>query len=67
MNTLAAVVAQAGADEVTLTVGGAVIMTLSVALVVGLNVFCMSRILREQKPSEHHHVPLDIDTHDLDA
>jgi hypothetical protein len=66
MNALTALIAQSGSDEVTLTVGGAAIMTLSVALVVGLNVFCMSRILREQKPSEHHHAPLDIDTHDQD-
>ena len=67
MSVLATVLAQTAGAEDALTVGGAVIMTLSVALVVGLNVFCMSRILREQKPSEHHHVPLDADTHDADS
>ncbi len=67
MSVLATILAQTAGAEDTLTVGGAVIMTLSVVLVVGLNVFCMSRILREQKPSEHHHAPLDIDTHDADS
>ena len=67
MSVLATILAQTAGAEDTLTVGGAVIMTLSVVLVVGLNVFCMSRILREQKPSEHHHAPLDVDTHDADS
>ena len=67
MSVLAMILAQTAGAEDTLTVGGAVIMTLSVVLVVGLNVFCMSRILREQKPSEHHHAPLDVDTHDADS
>ncbi len=52
------------AQEVTLTTQGAVIMVLCVSLVLGLTVFCMSRILGEQRPQEHHHAPLDIDTHD---
>jgi heme/copper-type cytochrome/quinol oxidase subunit 2 len=52
------------AQEVTLTIQGAVIMVLCVSLVLGLTIFCMSRILGEQRPQEHHHAPLDIDTHD---
>ncbi len=52
------------AQEVTLTTQGAVIMVLCVSLVLGLTIFCMSRILGEQRPQEHHHAPLDIDTHD---
>ncbi len=67
MSVLAIVLAQTAGAEDTLTVGGAVIMTLSVVLVVGLNVFCMSRILRGQRRSEHHHAPPDIDTHDADS
>jgi len=66
MSVVAALMAEAQAEQVALTVGGAIIMTLSIALVLGLNVFCMARILRETKPGEHLHAPLDIDTHDLD-
>ncbi len=49
--------------EVTgLTVGGWVMMLGSIALVTSLCVFCLVRIFSESKPSDHHHVPLDIDT-----
>jgi len=54
------------AQTVRLTVDGAIVMAVCVALVLGLMVFCMARILREQHPQEHHHAPLDINTHDTD-
>ena len=57
--------AQAGTEEMRLTAGGMVIMSASIMLVLGLMLFCIVRILKEKHPEEHHHVPLDIDTHDL--
>ncbi len=66
MNTLAQVAAQTAGEPVTLTAAGVVMMTLCVALVLGLNVFCLVCMLRAPQPSEHHHAPLDIDTHDLE-
>ncbi|MBU0641265.1 MAG: hypothetical protein KKB50_20595 [Planctomycetes bacterium] len=54
------------AEPVVLTAQGAVLMALCVGLVLGLFGFCMYRILREPAPAEHHHAPLDIDTHDTD-
>jgi hypothetical protein len=60
-------IAQAATDEVTLTVGGAIVMTISVVLVLGLTIFCMSRILCEKRPAEHYHTPLDINTRDYDG
>ena len=59
--------AQAVSGDVRLTTGGAVIMVTCIILVLGLMTFCMTRILREKNPEEHHHSPLDIDTHDLDT
>ena len=50
-----------------LTVGGWVVMIGCVTLVCGLMAFCFYRILGEPRPSEHHHAPLDIDTHDRDT
>jgi ABC-type nickel/cobalt efflux system permease component RcnA len=67
MSLLATILAQAATDQVTLTPAGATIMTVSVLLVLGLCAFCFWRILREPAPSEHHHAPLDIDTHDLNG
>lgn len=64
MNVAPAMLAQANNQDVQLTVAGAVIMILCVVLVLGLMLFCMSRILGEQHPEEHHHAPLDINTHD---
>ena len=65
MNGVAQLLAQAATPEETgLTFAGGVIMSVSIALVLGLMTFCMSRILREERPSEDHHAPLDIDTHD---
>lgn len=59
--------AQATTDEVTLTVGGVIVMTVCIVLVLGLMLICMIRILREKQPTEHHHAPLDINTHDYDS
>ncbi len=67
VNGLLAMLAQAATDDVGLTVGGTVVMTCSIVLVLGLLIFCMTRILREKRPTEHHHAPLDIDTHDREA
>jgi ABC-type nickel/cobalt efflux system permease component RcnA len=67
MSLLATILAQAATDQVTLTPAGVTIMTVSVLLVLGLCAFCFWRILREPAPSEHHHAPLDIDTHDLNG
>ncbi len=58
------IMAQAVDPPVTLTVGGVIIMTLSIGLVLALLGFCMQRILRDPQAQEHHHAPLDIDTHD---
>ena len=57
---------QTSNDQPGLTVGGMIIMVCSIGLVLALSGFCMVKILGEQKPTEHHHAPLDIDTHDLD-
>ena len=57
---------QTANDQPGLTVGGIIIMVCSISLVLALSGFCMAKILGEQKPTEHHHAPLEIDTHDLD-
>lgn len=57
----------AQAEPGGLTAAGAVIMTLSILGVLGLCAFCMNIILRDKRPSEHHHAPLDIDTRDTDS
>jgi len=67
MYSLLSILAQADGGEVRLTGAGALLMTLSIVLVVGLLVFCMARILRETRPEEHHHVPLEIDTEDTNG
>lgn len=50
-----------------LTAGGCAVMIGCIALVCGLMAFCFYRILHEARPSEHHHAPLDIDTHDRET
>lgn len=60
-------IAQAAESAVTLEPAGMVVMAVSILLVVGLTLFCVLRILREPTPAEHHHAPLDIDTHDVEA
>jgi ABC-type nickel/cobalt efflux system permease component RcnA len=62
MNCVAILIAQASGDEVTLTVTGAVIMTISVLLVLSFCTFCFWRILRGPRPSGPHHVPPNSDT-----
>ena len=49
-----------------LTPAGWVLMLSCIGFVCGLCVFCATRLLREDRPSDHHHVPLDIDTKDTD-
>ena len=55
------------AQHQALTPSGWTVMIACIGLVCGLVVFCFYRILREPRPSEHHHAPLDIDTHDRDT
>ncbi|MFQ5591907.1 MAG: hypothetical protein ACE5HE_12145 [Phycisphaerae bacterium] len=50
-----------------LSAGGWALMVCCILLVCSLCVFCFYRLVREPRPSEHHHAPLDIDTHDLDS
>ena len=47
-----------------LTLSGAAMMALSILMVLGLCVFCLVRVLREDRPGKKDHAPLDIDTHD---
>ncbi len=54
------------AQQQGLNSAGWTVMIGCITLVCGLCVFCFYRIMREPRPSEHHHAPLDIDTHDLD-
>ncbi len=49
-----------------LNASGLTLMLLCIGLVTVLMVFCYYRILREPRPSEHHHAPLDIDTRDTE-
>jgi heme/copper-type cytochrome/quinol oxidase subunit 2 len=67
MMVLASILAQAADESVRLTVGGAVIMTGGIVLVMGLLIFCLTRILREPHPAEHHHAPLETETDDLNG
>jgi hypothetical protein len=52
------------AQNQDLTIGGWTMLVGCVGLVCALCAFCYYRILREPKPSDHHHAPPDIDTHD---
>ncbi len=49
-----------------LNASGWMLMLLCIGLVTLLMVFCYYRILREPRPSEHHHAPLEIDTRDTE-
>lgn len=53
------------AQSEMLSPSGWVMMIGCITLVCGLCVFCFWRILRERYPSGRHHVPLDIDTRDV--
>ncbi|MHC4697471.1 MAG: hypothetical protein ACYTFA_12080 [Planctomycetota bacterium] len=55
------------AQQQGLTPGGWIVMIGCITLVCGLCSFCFYRVLREPRASEHHHAPLDIDTHDPDT
>ncbi len=67
MNVWLSALAQTESATEELTVSGAVVMLLSIGLVLALSGFCMWRILSEKRAEEHHHVPPDIDTHDVEA
>lgn len=54
------------AQNQTLTTGGWVMMVGCISLVCGLCAFCFYRLMRDPRPSDHHHAPLEIDTKDLD-
>ena len=62
MSALLTVLAQAPGLEAV----GWVMLIGCIGLVCGLCAFCFWKILTEQKPSEQHHAPLDIDTHDVE-
>ena len=49
-----------------LNAGGWTVMLLCVSLITVLVIFCYYRLLREPRPSERHHAPLDIDTRDTE-
>ncbi len=51
MMSLAWILAQAQARE-SLTSSGMVVMCLCIALVLGLNIFCMSRVLRPRESKD---------------
>ena len=55
------------AEVDALSTSGWVMMIGCIGSVCLLATFCFYRVLREPNPSEHHHAPLDIDTHDLDS
>ena len=65
MTALAILLAQ-NSEPAGLTTGGIVVMIFSCGLVLGLLIFCLSKILSEEHPEAHHHAPLDIDTRDTD-
>ena len=50
-----------------LNTAGTIVMVACIGCVISLMGFCYYRVLREPRPSEHHHAPLDIDTHDTDG
>ena len=62
MSALPTVLAQAPGLEA----GGRIMLIGCIGLVLSLCAFCFWKILTEPKPSEHHHTPLDIDTHDVE-
>lgn len=49
-----------------MTLGGWITMLISVGTVVCLFGFCLFKVLKEPKPSDHLH-GLDIDTKDIDS
>lgn len=67
MNALTLILAQADAPSAGLNAAGAIIMTASIAGVLGLSVFCISHILRAKRPSGPGHAPPDVDAKGDDA
>jgi hypothetical protein len=55
------------AETEKLSASGWTMMIGCISAVCLLVVFCFYRVLRESSPTEHHHAPLDIDTHDRDS
>ena len=53
MNHLMATLAQAPTDDVGLSVGGVIVMTTSILVVLGLLTFCLARILVSKPSAEH--------------
>lgn len=47
-----------------MTLAGWIFMAASLALVIGLNIFCFARLLLRPAAAEHMHALLDIDTGD---
>jgi type IV secretory pathway VirB6-like protein len=66
LNTVARNTLAQATGDIGLSTQGAVIMTISIAIVTALAAFCVIKILREDSPKDHHHAPLDIDTRDRD-
>lgn len=62
---MTAVLSQAATQG--LTAGGTVMMAVCILFVSSLCAYCYWRIFTEKDPGSHHHVPLDIDTHDRDT
>ena len=50
-----------------MTLGGWVMMTVSVGFVLTLLTFCFYRVVRTPTSTEHMQAPLEIDTHDADT
>lgn len=55
------------AEVETLTTAGWIMMIGCIGSVCSLAAFCFYRVLREPNPSQHHHAPPGVDTHDLDS
>jgi hypothetical protein len=55
------------AQQQGLSTAGWIVMVGCITLVCSLASFCYYHVLREPRPSEHHHAPLDIDTKDLNG
>jgi len=62
--TLATILAQEQPQVQNLTAAGWILMLGCIGCVCGLCVFCFWHILRESRPSEYHHAPLEIETND---
>ena len=50
-----------------MTLAGWIMMIASIGLVLALNAYCFTKVLRTPRSEEHLHGPLDIDTRDRDT